>query len=381
MSEWSENKKWNPFNSYKLLSQVYRWDLIKEGKELPQPATISVDPINVCNFNCSHCNANELLRNKSSMMSKKTLFKIANTLASWKGSPEWNEVGVGSICIGGGGESLLNPHVGSFINKCVELGIEVGIVTNGSMIDKFIPELAKCSWVGVSIDAGTKETFKEQKGIDLFDRVITNIKSLVDYSKEHNTKLVNSGVSYKYLLNKFNIGEIYKAAKIAKSIGCKNLHIRPVGIPWEKEGSDFDKELCNFSREDIKEFEEQVRQARKLEDENFGVYGVTHKFTSGLRPKHTFKTCHAVFMNGVFMPGKDENCIDFGLCCDRRYDDSLLLVENGQPKDVVSVWGNKKHWDIFKKLKISECPRCTFSPHNSIFEEVIQKDKMTYKFI
>ena len=61
--EWSVDKKWNPFNNYKLLAQVYRWNLIKENEDLPPPATISIDPCNICNFKCKWCNAQELLRN------------------------------------------------------------------------------------------------------------------------------------------------------------------------------------------------------------------------------------------------------------------------------------------------------------------------------
>ena len=379
--EWSKKKQWNPFNSAKLMAQIYRWRLIGEGNTLPQPSTVTVDPISVCNFKCKWCNAEELLRNKHHMMSEKLLMELAETLASWKGTEEFAVTGVESICLAGGGEPLLNPHVGKFIDKCVELGIEVGIVTNGSLLDRFIPELAKCTWVGVSIDAGTPELFKQQKRVDMFDKVIDNIKKLATYAREHHTKLEENGISYKYLLTPTNIKEIYIAAELAKEIGCKNFHMRPVGLPWSKDGTDFDKNLCIFKDEDIDLFHRLTEKARQLEDESFGVYGVTHKFDNQFRLKHDFKKCHAIFMNGVFMPGNNEDHLDFGLCCDRRYDDGLYLIENGKPEDVKAAWGSKKHWDMFKKLDVNTCPRCTFSPHNNIFENVILRDSMTYKFV
>ena len=53
--EWSVHKKWNPFNSYKLLAHVPRWSLIKRGQPIPQPALVTVDPINRCNLRCQWC--------------------------------------------------------------------------------------------------------------------------------------------------------------------------------------------------------------------------------------------------------------------------------------------------------------------------------------
>lgn len=55
-NEWSQNKRWNPFNSYKILAHVERWQNIKRGRPIPAPSLITVDPTNVCNFNCAWCN-------------------------------------------------------------------------------------------------------------------------------------------------------------------------------------------------------------------------------------------------------------------------------------------------------------------------------------
>ena len=55
--EWLPQKRWNPFNSNKLLAHVYRWRLIRRGRPLPPPVLITVDPTNVCNFDCVWCNA------------------------------------------------------------------------------------------------------------------------------------------------------------------------------------------------------------------------------------------------------------------------------------------------------------------------------------
>jgi len=384
--EWSAAKKWNPFNSYKLLAQVYRWKQIEEGRDIPQPALVTVDPINVCDLKCEWCNANAILNKNKTMISESNLIKIADFLKEWKGSPKW-EKGVEAVCIAGGGEPLLHPSIDKFIERLVENGIEVGVVTNGTQIHKYLEALSKCTWVGVSVDSGNKQGYKKTKKVDCFQKVLENIKLLVDYSIKNKTTLAMDrqgyGVSYKYLLTPKNVGEIYEAAKYAKDIGCKNFHMRPAGVPWSEIGYK-KRNIFNFDNRDVDVFNEQTLKARELEDDQFGVFGITHKFDNKFDKSNAFNSCHAIFMTGVFMPATngDKNAFDFGLCCDRRGDD-LLLLEKGinDVKIIEKSWGSKKHWDIYKKIKVDKCPRCTYQPHNQIYEHVIEEDSMTYKFI
>jgi MoaA/NifB/PqqE/SkfB family radical SAM enzyme len=320
------------------------------------------------------------------------LDNIAEFLPKWGQSSNTGHVGVLAVCIAGGGEPLLNTAVGGFIDKLTANNIEVGLVTNGSMIDRNIDALSEAVWVGVSVDAARKETFNKLKGLpqnsDLFDKIINNIALLVDYAGMHNNKLgwkhPAYGVSYKYLLYKDNIGQIYEAAKLAKSIGCKNIHFRPAGTTWDKIGTE--KEIT-FSKDEIQLFEENVAKTLELDDGNFGVYGITHKFNSQFTSANYFRKCHSIFMTAVIEPpsGEDagEDSFTVGLCCDRRGDGKLELAKNIQDTGIIEkLWGSAEHWKIHNNIFIqSECPRCTYQPHNEIYEQVILNDSMTYKFI
>ena len=78
--EWSDARKWNPYNSYKLLAHVERWKHIKKGAKIPAPVLITVDPANVCNLNCEWCNARYIMSNRHNMLSEKMLENIADFL-------------------------------------------------------------------------------------------------------------------------------------------------------------------------------------------------------------------------------------------------------------------------------------------------------------
>lgn len=382
--EWSPSNKWNPFNSYKLLAHAYRWSLINRGRKIPQPVLVTVDPINKCNLSCDWCNSGRILEQRHNRIDTEVLLEIAEGLAQWQGCSEWPR-GVEAVCIAGGGEPLLHKGIGKFIDACVNNGIEVGVVTNGTLLDKYLEPLSRCTWVGVSVDAGTAETFRKLKGKDIYDKICANIDMLVAYSLNHSCNLgmnkPGHGISYKFLLYNGNIGDIVPAVKMAKQLGCKNFHLRPAGISWDKIGSGREKIFDPNVRDDLFQH---LRKARELEDQNFGVYGITHKFDVDLNRSNRFDSCHAVFMTAVIMPPEDKEKQRFSLalCCDRRGDKTLEFnTDFNSFKQIENLWGSDDHWRIFDAIDLEKCPRCTYQPHNQIFEHVIEKDSMTYKFI
>lgn len=388
--EWKAGKRWNPFNSYKLIAHVETWKNIKRGRNIPAPILVTVDPTNSCNLDCQWCNARFIRNRRKRFLSAKALRDISDFLPTWKDVSGIGP-GVQAVCVAGGGEPLMNSHTGDFVDRLIHHEIEVGVVTNGLLMDNVIDALAQSTWVGVSVDAGTEKTFQVYKGRKKgqFNRVIDNISLLIEYSKRHHTRLGQShpayGVSYKYLLYEDNIGEICQAAKLAKEIGCKNIHFRPAGTAWDNLGT---QREIRFNRDQIELFNEQIALAMELDDETFGVYGVTHKFNNQFQRSNCFENCHAIFMTAVFEPpaGRDEASNDafvFGLCCDRRGDAKLELGTNlTDVNDIAKLWGSRTHWSIYDAIKVhAECPRCTYQPHNEIYENVILEDSMTYKFI
>lgn len=286
----------------------------------------------------------------------------------------------------------MNPATASFVDHVTNHGIEVGIVTNGTRLHTCMDFLGRCTWIGCSIDAATEKTFNRLKGFSqeetTFTKIIDNIANLTEYARSHDCRLgmprLSYGVSYKFLLYKENIGEVYEAAKLAKSIGCTSIHFRPAGTTWDSLGTE--KEIT-FSRDDIALWEEQITLAQELDDKSFGVYGVTHKFNADFGIANCFEKCHAVFMTAVISPPQGRNMAEdaftVGLCCDRRGDRRLeLLHDCTDVEQIEKVWGSDEHWKIFSDIYVAEqCPRCTYYPHNQIYEEVIMNDSMTYKFI
>ncbi len=346
MEEWSQ--KYNPFNSMKALIHAEYWKQIIAGGVVPPPRLVSIDPCGVCNYRCPHCNANEILTRHNKRMDMSLVRKTAALMKEWK---------TRAVCIGGGGESLLNPNTFRLVDLLVDAGVEVGVVTNGSRVDE-VATLLRCKWVGISVDAATAKTHSTMKGVseNKFDEVIENIRKLTRQGTE---------IAYKYLLHPNNCHEICEAARVAKDIGCDLIHIRPGAEPWSNaKGVSFE-----FTPDMIARVKTDVERARvDFEDDSFRIYGVTHKFNPNFSIKKSFKKCYACMTTCLI----DSRGM-IGLCCDRRGDTKLELCHI---EDVHTSWGSREHKRIHEEIIVGRCPRCTYSHVNEIFENVIIRDSM-----
>ncbi|RLI59817.1 MAG: hypothetical protein DRO67_09575, partial [Candidatus Asgardarchaeum californiense] len=274
VKEW--DNPYNPFNSFKVLMWREWLEGIAKGEFLV-PVTVDTDPANACNYKCIWCNAFDYMHGsvKKQILPEGHLLKLADFYKEW---------GTHSTCIAGGGEPLMNPGMPAFLEKLNENGIESGIITNGSLLtDELIEIIARTSrWCGISMDAATPETYKKIKGISdgkMFNKVIENIRKLTKKCEEYNN---TCDVAYKYLLHPLNADELYDAAKLAKDIGVKDFHMRPVG--WDNLTVTKDKAKLDFESK-IKRVEKQCANAFLLENNHFNFYGVRHKFQPNMERK------------------------------------------------------------------------------------------------
>lgn len=365
MKEWTN--QWNPFNSAKVLL----WREHLEGcvnLDFLPPVLVSTDPSNRCNYDCIWCNAFELQQSNQCMLSEDHLMKIADFYAEW---------GVKSTCVAGGGEPFTNPATGKFLLRLKENGISVAPVTNGSLLtDETIDIIARTSrWVGISVDAGCCSTYLKVKGIHdprIFNTVLENIAKLSKRVKELGTKC---DIGFKYLLHPLNAKEIFEAAKRAKLLGVHDFSIRPVG--WDNNPKTDNEPDLNFDPL-LKEIDSQIEQAMALEDENFFVYGIRHKFQPNFQRKVNFKKCWASPI-ATLVFGADGNCY---LCMDRRGKEEMILCSHcPDPYEILKHWNSKRHKKIIQSIDPNKCPRCTIGPYNEIIEQVIMKDRMCRDFL
>jgi len=365
MKEW--NNPFSSFNSFKVLLWRQHLEGCATEKFLP-PVTTDFDLSGRCSFQCVWCNAHKIINNKVKDLPTKHWLKVSDFIAKW---------GAKSSCIAGGGEPLMHEGFNDIIKRQQKNNLESGVITNGVMIDyEHIWTMADtCRWVGFSMDASTTETYMKVKGIKnskTFYKVIDNINNLANQIKQTNSVCE---IGYKFLIHPFNAHEIYEAAKLAKSIGVNDFHSRPVGFDNVPKSHAEGMEGLNLD-DLVKVVEEQIEKALELEDENFHVYGVRHKFNSNMKRKVNFEKCRAIPLLATFAAdGKVYLCFDM-----RGKQDTILCSHYPNPKEILKIWGSKFHIKMIRNINPNECPRCTFGVYNEIVEKVIMKDGMCLNF-
>lgn len=367
MREWTN--RYNPFNSMKVL--IHRESLEGMAKRdfLP-PIYVNTDPSNRCNFNCIWCNAFECKMNpRMKDIPRDHLIRLADFYAEW---------GVKATCFAGGGEPFMNKYSGECLLRLHENNIQVGVVTNGSLLtDELIEVIVKTSrWLGFSMDAATNNTFMKVKGIEdkrIFEKVLVNIEKATKKARELNTEC---DIGFKFLLHPLNAKEIYEAAKLAKSLGVKDFQVRPVG--WDNIYKTENEEPICFDSF-LEDINRQLEESIGLEDNYFGVFGIRHKFESNFQQKKKldYSRCWASPIHLTF--GADGYAY---ICLDMRGNKDLILCSHyPDPHEVLGFWNKERHHQILDNIDIQKCPRCTFGAYNEIVEHVFVKDNMCRNFM
>lgn len=359
MREWSD--RLNPLNSLKMLM----WREWLEGcaqREVLPPISVDIDPTNRCNYDCVWCNSRAYRRSNSDTLPLEHWLRLLDFLREWK---------VRSVCLAGGGEPSLHPDVAEILYGCRDRRMQAAIVTNGYALNEESCKAiaATCRWAGFSMDAGSAETYARLKRPPDkwgFGRVLANMKRV---AAECQVMGYWCKVNYKFLLHPLNAHEIALAARRAKNHGAHFFHVRPVSLT--NYGMLAKTQAVSF--EGLYEtINDQIEEARELEDLSFRVFGITHKFGPDLKKARRFSQCWASPMITTF--GADGNV---HLCFDMRGKPEMILCRHvPEPREILAWWGSPRHRAMLQAVDVDRCPHCTFGFYNEIVERVFQEDGM-----
>lgn len=362
MKEWTD--PFNSFNSMKGLLYRQWMEAILAGDFLP-PVEASIDPAFSCNLDCVWCNSQYICKDeklRAQIMTREHLINLCRFLADW---------GVKGVCFAGGGEPFIHPNLAEVTQMLGDRGVDTAFLTNGTLIrERDIEAMVKYSrWIGISIDSGNRDNYAKLKNVkpELFDRAVENLEKIVKARNRAGTKLE---ISFKFLIHPGNAECIHQAAELAKKIGVDYIHIRPAAGENVLGGLDFH---YDFPLESIND---QLREAFKMEDDKFKVFGIRHKFSGSLNLKRNFTRCLAPPL--LINCGADGNCY---LCVDHRGKAPFAIGKHyPRPENILTFWGSEEHKRMMQGVDLCQCPRCTFGIYNEIMEKAVMEDRMCRNF-
>ena len=343
----------NPFSPEKVLYNMHYWEVM-ERMEIPPPLCVQLSPTNLCNLDCVWCMAEKQRTDPETATARFpewAVDELPGFLSDW---------GVGAVYITGGGEPLMWRPVDDLIRNLRKADIQIGLYTNGVLLNHHKHILPSLDWLGVSVDAGNAEDYDALKGGGHdFERVVENIRmACLDEGLE---------VTWKFVMYPGNLKGMFRAAELAEAIGCKYIHFRPAAPRW------WDNKKTQFTKAAVRMAMENLAKAHKLLD-GIKVIGGTGKYNQHFEVEHPFKTCHAVGMWATF-----EADGTLQLCCDHKNNPALTLCRWDDLSEVAALWGGLKHQEIMASIDVSKCPKCTQSKANELYEQFCMRDD-TWKF-
>ncbi|MER8041663.1 radical SAM protein [Streptomyces sp. NPDC094032] len=245
-----------------LVSKLYQpagWPRVLEaasGSPTGAPLVVDLDPTTFCDLACPECISGKLLN--QGRFTPERLAALAEEIVA---------MGVRAVVLIGGGEPLAHRGTRRVLRILGEAGLAVGVVTNGTMIRQNLSELAQyASWVRVSVDAGTADTYgrfrPDRKGRSVFDKVIENMRLL---AAEKSGAL---GYSFLVMSRRESDGttvtnhhEVLTAAELAHDIGCDYFETKAM--------FDDDHHIVQVPGELLASVDRQLAEASRLESDRF----------------------------------------------------------------------------------------------------------------
>ncbi|MCB9554710.1 MAG: radical SAM protein [Deltaproteobacteria bacterium] len=329
------------------------------------PIYVEVSPNGACNHRCIFC-AVDYIGYKRVMLDTEVYAKCVGEMAAG---------GVKSIMYAGEGEPLLHRDIAQITAITREAGIDVAFTTNGSyvtelFIDKAVPIT---SWIKVSINAGTPETYSQihRTRADHFDIVVRNLGRMIKRREQTKTDCT---VGAQCLLLPENAAELKTLATICRDTGIDYLVVKP-----------YSQHLMSNTRRyeaiDYRNFLELERELEALSTDSFSVVFRRRTMEKHISKQVAYPTCLATpfFWAYLMADGSVYSCSAY-------LEDQRFCLGNINQSSFAEIWEGERRREnvrfVREKLDIADCRRnCRMDEVNRFLTGVRGKNIPHVNFI
>lgn len=282
-------------------------------KDIDQaPVSINLDLTTACNYSCDHCVDIRILNTGIRHEDEQLKLSLENMAAR----------GLKSVIIIGGGEPTVHPAFSDVVRQIKSLGLQVGIVTNGSgnsKIAQIANILEKRDWVRLSLDAGSDPTFqaihKPRHPLSL-EQIC---RGLIEIRKANRDLAIGFSFVVIWRTAKtgsadltVNVHEMAAAARLAKDSGFTYIAFKPFLERAENNAERIGLNPTDHSKDTLRAISVGITEARAFQDESFSVVVSTNlkALLAGSCTAHQSqpRMCHMTFFRQVLSPLGVFNC-------------------------------------------------------------------------
>lgn len=252
---------------------------------------------------------------------------------------------VKAVTFTGGGEPCLHPHLVDALCHAHSLGMDVGLITNGTSMTRQIADAAVCTcvWVRVSLDANGPLAYRQTHGRDgdFYQRACDAIRML---SASRDTLHSGCTVGVGYLVDRNTRPDMMQATMEVRDYGADYIQFRPF----------------HYQTTPI---EDQLLVCKRLETERFKVLASQQKYACAGVPQ-TYKKCHGSYFCGVIQA--DAN---LAYCCHFRGRPEYSLGSLRE-QSFADLWHSPRRCEVELMIDVTQCiPLCRLDAINRFIED------------
>jgi len=151
------------------------------------------------------------------------------------------------VCCCGYGEPLLSNQLVPIVKMIKKHNKICGIITNGSLLKRRLPELLECppDYISVSVNAPTREKHREITGTDEWDNVLDGIR-----------ECVKSGITcyLSAVITKDNLSDIPALLALTANLRVKGINLHNILPHLESDDEFWEKVLTKEDEQEINKF-------------------------------------------------------------------------------------------------------------------------------
>ncbi|EKE06080.1 MAG: radical SAM protein [uncultured bacterium] len=321
----------------------------------PFPTTMEIDLYDACNHKCVFCYTPKLDKKERAQLDTKVIKRALK---------EAHDLGTRGISFTGGGESMLHPNFMDIVTYAKKIGLDIGLVTNGSVITESNVEnlVDNVTWIRVSAAGGNSEAYRNVQGVDQFDKVMSNLELLSKVKRKKKSAL-NIGV--RMLVMPENVDSLVDMAKAMKGLAVNYVQVAP--NQFTSDGGKF------WESKKIGQYFEEMK--RILESEGIKLYRAGFSVVNN-RINYPSK-CYAHFFHSVITARGD---LAFCKNCRLRKE---YMLGNIYKRSLKEIWNGKRVQKLESKIKPSNCGVfCKSMAINESMEDIAHPDiQMSPNFV
>ncbi len=353
-------------DSKKVFAHVKNiYELFHKGDTTPVHMTLGFT--NYCQHKCPWCYINwqqagrNSLRSGNGTKERKAINADDRYIEAVK---EARDLGLKAVTIVGDGEPTMHKKFVQHTDRIKSFGLDMGIFTNMAFDKKEILDalLRNFFFVRISIDSAKKEYHDKTHGNNDFDKVISNIKKLVELKGDNQFPIIGA----QYVTNSDNYKDLPFAAEFFKNLGINYMTIKPM----------LKNELNPNHKWNELKFADAfpyMNKAEQTKGKNFKVYAKYSMFIDVLGRRNNNGTYYKKCLATPLSPYMDEDG-NVEMCGNLK--GRGFTMGNIYKNSFKEIWESEQRQNCLKKINLSKCPvGCKLDPLNKTLWDTFENTK------